>query len=313
MRGEGESLEDWIARAYKTSEYAAIKVGSTGISDYDPQMADDMNDFIVNMDPDALDSGSAAVNIAEFDYIKVNGLTVWFTVNTGDKGHAIIIYWYTKDDEGNLEEYPDVCEYIYAKCDPLIVEETTDAVSESDLDEAVKAPTPIGSGWSLTTNHFAQEKQYDDVNAYYFQLEGDENTPDDEKVIYLPYSFIDENLTYEQAVEMGLQVKIYHYKDDHIALVEGAPLDGELREEGIRFVVNSFSPFVLEWSSEEPEDVPENVSDNKTSTETVTITISGDKTQESEENPNTGAEPMLAAAAAIAAMSCAAIFVNRKR
>ena len=109
---------------------------------------------------------------------------------------------------------------------------------------------------------------------------------------------------------MGLQVKIYHYKDDHIALVEGAPLDGELREEGIRFVVNSFSPFVLEWSSEEPEDVPENVSDNKTSTETVTITISGYKTQESEENPNTGAEPMLAAAAAIAAMSCAAIFVN---
>lgn len=305
VRGEGESLEDWIARAYKTSEYAAIKVGSTGISDYDPQMADDMNDFIVNMDPDALDSGSAAVNIAEFKYIPVNGLNVWFTVNTGDKGHAIIIYWYK---EGSNE--PDLCEYIYAKCDPLIVEETTDAVSESDLDEAVKAPTPIGSGWSLTTNHFAQEKQYDDVNAYYFQLEGDENTPDDEKVIYLPYSFIDENLTYEQAVEMGLQVKIYHYKDDHIALVEGAPLDGELREEGIRFVVNSFSPFVLEWSSEEPEDVPENVSDNKTSTETVTITISGDKAQENEENPNTGAEPMLAAAAAIAAMSCAAIFVN---
>ena len=42
----------------------------------------------------------------------------------------------------------------------------------------------------------------------------------------------------------------------------------------------------------------------------MTITISGYKTQESEENPNTGAEPMLAAAAAIAAMSCAAIFVN---
>ena len=97
---------------------------------------------------------------------------------------------------------------------------------------------------------------------------------------------------------------------DKVKLLKKSERSGEFQKEGIRFVVNSFSPFVLEWSSEEPEDVPENVSDNKTSTETVTITISGDKAQESEENPNTGAEPMLAAAAAIAAMSCAAIFVN---
>ncbi|MGN0629321.1 MAG: hypothetical protein ACI4IW_06805 [Oscillospiraceae bacterium] len=307
-REAGESLEDWIARAYDNSEYVAIKVGSTGISDYDPQMAYDMNDFIVNMDPDDLDSGSAAVNIAEFDYIQVNGLTVWFTVNTGDKGHAIIIYWYR---EGSKE--PDLCEYIYAKCDPLIVEETTDAVSENELNGAVEAPTPIGSGWRLTTNHFPQEKQYDDVNAYYFQLEGDENTPDEEKVIYLPYSFIDENLTYEQAVEMGLQVKIHHYNEDHTELIEGKPIDGELREEGIRFVVSSFSPFVLEWSPEEKEDVPGNVTDDKASTETVTITISGDKAQESEENPNTGAEPPLSAAAAIAFISCSAIIAGIKR
>ena len=282
--------------------YRRLQSTAEGITDYGT--ADNKNISIQGAKRRSISQdGKPRIDLSGFEPVPVNGLNVWVSTISGIT-RVLIIDWYDENDKIIQRDY------LYTRGDDYCWSETASSVSE--LEEPVKKPTPVDDeySWSLTTNHFAQEKQYDDVNAYYFQLEGDENTPDDEKVIYLPYSFIDENLTYEQAVEMGLQVKIYHYKDDHIALVEGAPLDGELREEGIRFVVNSFSPFVLEWSSEEPEDVPENVSDNKTSTETVTITISGYKTQESEENPNTDAEPMLAAAAAIAAMSCAAIFVN---
>ena len=34
---------------------------------------------------------------------------------------------------------------------------------------------------------------------------------------------------------MKLEPKIHHYTDDHSELVEGKPIDGELRPEGIRF------------------------------------------------------------------------------
>lgn len=251
-RNEGESLEDWVERVYENTEYVGIKVGATGVGEYGLDAAEGQNESIFAWNMMDVDSGAAAENIAGFGELMVNGIKVWFTSDAMDRnGHTVIIDWY---EEG--ETKPSVREYIYTRQESLVVEETADAVTEKELEEqyeetgvGVTTPTPLGENWKLTTNHYAQKKENENVNAYYFQLEGDENTPDGDKVIYIPYSFIDENLTYEKAVAQGLQPKLHHYNDDHSEkeLIK----EFQLTPYGIRFVVSDFSPFVLEWTAEE--------------------------------------------------------------
>ena len=248
-RNADESLDAWIERVYRETEYVGTKVGATGVGEYEPESADRTNQFMRSMSMLDIGTGSEAENIAGFSELVVNGIKVWFSSGMDRNGHTVLIDWYK---EG--EEEPSVREYIYNEQESLVVEQKRDSVTEEELKEtgSVEVPTPVlgenDANWKLTTNHYPQTKENENVNAFYFQLEGDENTPEGDKVVYLPYSFIDPELDYDKAVEMKLKPKIHHYTDDHSELVEGKPIDGELCPEGIRFVVDSFSPFVLDWS-----------------------------------------------------------------
>lgn len=260
-REENESIEEWIDRVYEETEYKFYKQGATGVGWYDPYNAVWQEEMMKSFNFSRTDRWSFRENIAWFEDITVNNITVWFTLSDGGNGHTVFVDWYKADENGKPEEEPSVREFVCENYDQLVLERTVDSVTEEELEVggAVLVPTPVDDAeWKLTTNQFAQKKENDEVDAYYFRLEGDENTPDGEKVIYLPYSFIDPEGTkdqngdgvfdYADALALKLNPKIHHYNDDHDELVEGEPLKGELTEYGIRFVVESFSPFVLDWS-----------------------------------------------------------------
>lgn len=254
---DDESTEEWVNRVLNETEYKFNKEGATGVDWYDNYYADFANISMPSHPFQNTDIRSFRENIAQFEYIDVNGIRVWFTFSDGGNGHTVYVDWYKADENGDPEAEPSVREFVYGQWEQLVFEVEAESITESELIESgeVETPTPVvdenETKWVLTTNHFPQTKENENVSAYYFQLEGDENTPDGDKVIYLPYSFIEEGLDYEKALAMKIEPKIHHYNEDHKTLVEGAPIDGELTPYGIRFVVKSFSPFVLEWEIEE--------------------------------------------------------------
>lgn len=251
-RNPDESLGDWVERVYRETEYIGTKVGATGVGEYNPENADMLDRFVRSMNMLEIGRGSEAANIAGFGELGVDNLRIWFASNSMSRnGHVITIDWYK---EGETE--PSVREYLYNEQESLVVRETADSITENELTAEVEVPTPVDDNeWVLTTNHFAQVSRFGEVKSYYFQLEGDENTPEGDKVIYLPYSFVnpfneyDDNkdgiFDYSDAVKVKLNPKIHHYDNDHREL---ETVQGELTPYGIRFVVSSFSPFVLDWS-----------------------------------------------------------------
>lgn len=288
---EGESTEEWVNRVLNETEYKFNKEGATGVDWYDPAYADFANESMPSHPFKDTDIWSFRENIAQFEYIDVNGIRVWFTFSDGGNGHTVFVDWYKADEYGDPAREPSVREFVYGQWEQLVFEVEAESLTESELIEngSVETPTPIidegEKKWKLTTNHYPQVKENENVNAYYFQLEGDENTPDGKKVVYLPYSFIDEDLDYDKAVDMGLEPKIHHYKEDHKTYVEGKPIDGELTPYGIRFEVESFSPFVLEWEEEKhefEETVYEWSEDGKACTAKRVCTVCDDHTEKVE-------------------------------
>lgn len=217
----------------------------------DYKNADDQNAIILSDKTirTIAEDGKPRLDLSGFDVYEVNGLDVYVSYISGIT-RVQIIDWYNANNEIIQRDY------YYSVGDDYCVTQVAEAVEEENLGK-IEAPTPVlgenDANWKLTTNHYPQTKENENVNAYYFQLEGDENTPEGDKVVYLPYSFIDPELDYNKALDMKLKPKIHHYTDDHSELVEGKPIDGELRPEGIRFVVGSFSPFVLAWEKENHE------------------------------------------------------------
>ena len=222
--------------------YKRNNSGAEGMLDY--ENAEEQNEIIRSGKIRTIEKdGKPRLDLSGFEVIEINGLKIYVSTVSGTT-RVQIIDWYNANDEIIQRDY------YYSIGDDYCISKVVDAVEEDDIEEPVQDPTPVkkdGKDWKLTVNHFGQEKSYDNAEAYYFQLEGDENTPEGNKVIYLPYSFIDPELDYDEAVNMELKPKLHHYTDDHSELVEGKPIDGELRPEGIRFVVGSFSPFVLTW------------------------------------------------------------------
>lgn len=225
--------------------YKRNNSGAEGMLDY--ENAEEQNEIIRSGKIRTIEKdGKPRLDLSGFEVIEINGLKIYVSTVSGTT-RVQIIDWYNANDEIIQRDY------YYSIGDDYCISKVVDAVEEDDIEKPVQDPTPVkkdGKDWKLTVNHFGQEKSYDNAEAYYFQLEGNENTPEGNKVIYLPYSFIDPELDCDKAVEMELKPKLHHYTDDHSELVEGKPIDGELRPEGIRFVVGSFSPFVLTWGDE---------------------------------------------------------------
>ena len=210
--------------------------------------------------------GKPRMDLSGMEAFEIEGISVWVGLISGST-RTQIIDWY--DANGNVMQR----DYYYAYNDDVSIEETAEA--EENISSKVEKVTPIGEDWFLTCNHYPQSGRND---AYYFELEAGGDVPEEEKTIYIPYSYLDENLTYAKAVKMGLKPKLHHYDDGHTQI---ELLKGELTEYGIKFVVEHFSPFVIAYDIEE---VKEEIKD------TVVVEIGAYKPErEEEQNPGTGA------------------------
>ena len=239
-REEGESIEAWIERVYENTQYKNYAyVHTSGPNGYDPDFADmQLNGFDEREIESLEENGNnTQITVANFDKRTINGINVWFGENER-RGYSykVLVNWI---GEGNNA----VSEYFYTEQEQFYLEHTEEA--KEKIDSVVEEVTPLGSDWKLTVNHFPQAGRDD---AYYFEMEADGNVPDGKKTIYVPYSYLDENLTYEKAVAMGLKPKLHHYNDGYTQI---ELLKGELTKYGMKFTVESFSPFVIAYDINE--------------------------------------------------------------
>ncbi|MBR5309530.1 MAG: hypothetical protein IKU42_00205, partial [Oscillospiraceae bacterium] len=227
-------------------EYVAFKINESGGGSknyYDPWKPVDQDVVIQGGDFfDITDWRTRCLNIAYFRCENIDGIDVWYTGNAGGE-QTMIIDWYTSTDENAK---PAKREFIYVKYEDYLNKATTSSVTKEELKEnygtGVTEATPIGKNWKLNVNHYPQSK-YNDEYAYYFQLEATGEVPEGKKIIYIPYSYIDEDLDYEKALELKLHPKLKHYDDSHN---KKENIDGVLTPYGMMFVVSDFSPFIIE-------------------------------------------------------------------
>lgn len=186
------------------------------------------------------DNGYPSLTVGNIEPFEIDGITVWLAYGI-DRTQVLVVNWYDKDGK----QIGQKGDYIYFNGGDCVQVSETDAISS--ITEMVTDPTPLGSGWFLTCKQFAQQGN---EKNYYFRLEAGGDVPgsDTEKIVYLPYSFIEEGLTYDEAQERGLNPKLHHYDDGHNEL---EMIPGELTPYGIKFVTKSFSPFVLDWGEDD--------------------------------------------------------------
>lgn len=228
---------------------------------YDPGRARDQLSF---MDNGKIDIGKHIIRQVHLcKSFTVDGITIWYAQDIGSVNFNLI-NWYTDDKNGNKVPLTDskgepIREYFTFEMLPFF-ERTTTQVAQSeeeieDIEEPTMAVAEKNNVNSLSVMNTQEDlgkliyttyPQEGNESAHYFELnyEGAEEAIEGkDRVIYLPYSCLKEGLTYEQAKGKTFTVK--HYEEDKQTIRD--TLTGEATEKGLRFVVGSFSPFVVEW------------------------------------------------------------------
>ena len=197
--------------------------------------------------------------LVQYETMTVEGRTIYYP--GAQEEWVQILRWYSASGEELSTEY------IGGQCDAFAFETTTPCyvdgvdtyVNENKFKsaqtvngqaKAVDKPVMIGGngevgGCSLSCEMFPQE----DGNSYYFRLQiKGGNGNQGKKIVYLPYSFMGADMTYEKAKTLSAS-EIHHFNDAH---QKTEALTGEYTPYGIRFEVNSFSPFTLNWEETSP-------------------------------------------------------------
>ena len=207
-------------------------------------------------------AGIVTYPVTLYNLLKVSEADVYYTATTNEWMH--LIQWLDKDDNVISTEYfcgqADDCFFetvteCYADNVETYVNENKFKAEQTEGGQpvAVAEPILIGGkgevgGCSLSCQMFPQEGE----DSYYFRLSlvgGNGNNG--QKIIYLPYSFMGGNWDYAGVTAANLPAPVIHHFND--AHQQTETITGEYTAYGIRFVVNSFSPFTLNW--EVPGDI----------------------------------------------------------
>lgn len=159
-----------------------------------------------------------------------------------------------------------------------------DDISKADKENGiVKKPTLVlpelgNNAFTFTAQLFPQQINSSDKNPnikYYLRLETDVPPAmlEDGVDVYIPYSMIHPALTYEKALD-DKKFKVAHLYDDDR---HKENLTGEPTEYGMKFVVNSFSPFVIEVEEEEQSgnNTPGNTGSSGGGSSGISVTYNG--------------------------------------
>ena len=187
-------------------------------------------------------------------------------------GGQSVIYWY-KDAEAaeNDRSNPMMIEYVADTTDVICVTSRTEIVDSEDklTNMPVDNVTCVRSGyggrdWHLVVRRYPQRGD----NACHWELYlenecGDYEPLTEESVIYMPYPnghaySEEEGCAVDKAGNL-CSYEIYHYNSEYS---DCESLVGEHTPYGIRFNVDSLSPFVLDWGNFEGDLTPDQGEDD---------------------------------------------------
>lgn len=234
-------------------------------TEYSTRAANKQKEFVENstpVNPNDLWLG----NLCPLDKRSVGNEGIDYYCTIIEENHVILIQFY--DSQGNLIEVgPEgnkkLGYYYTIEVEPFhyaLSSSVVDDISKAEKDSSgiVEKPTLVlpdlgANTFTFTAQLFPQQINSSDKNPnikYYLRLETDVPAAmlEDGVDVYIPYSMIHPDLTYEKALD-DKKFKVKHLYDDDS---HKENLTGEPTEYGMKFVVDSFSPFVIEVEEPEP-------------------------------------------------------------
>ena len=213
----------------------------------------DANEIIQWMDTETVGS---SVSVGEWPVLQTlntyDGVTLFIpTIPTNlDAGLVYYFYWY--EDEAALDQNrPSEIWWFAEKSAPFVKAIAYPACdSESDIPDDYDGAIIIeNENWTMITERYLQNGE----NAQHYELrltDGKGNTisPKRNTVIYLPYP---DGLSYDE----GATYTLRHYDAQGSQEIVTSLTPTKI---GLRFEINSFSPFVLQWEEHPiPTNTPE--------------------------------------------------------
>ncbi|MDD3337209.1 MAG: hypothetical protein PHI98_17160 [Eubacteriales bacterium] len=156
-----------------------------------------------------------------------------------DAGLVYLFFWYNSEEELN-QNTPSEVWWFAERAAPFVkVTKNVAVSSEEQVPAWYEGAIVIGKvGWTLITEDYLQKGD----NAQFYEIhladnDGNIINPQENVVVYLPYP---QGHSYDD----GHTYTLKHYTADGEEMVSRLlPM-----ENGLRFMVNSFSPFVLGWT-----------------------------------------------------------------
>lgn len=174
------------------------------------------------------------------EYQEIGGIQVSYAADQGYRYK--IVQWLRKEDNGTYTVLG--YSYVWGRNDAFINEIQTPGVAAGS-EAASEEPFVIGEGMQLRCDRYPQYGGDGKIQYFQFRAYGDH---EGDYILYIPYEYFDMKVDDGLALrDRGQRPRINHYYEDH-ALRE--TIVGEYTEYGVKFTTKSFSPFVVDCSTQ---------------------------------------------------------------
>lgn len=189
---------------------------------------------------DTQDNSWRTLPYVDTDYQEIGGIQVSYAADQGYRYK--IVQWLHKEDNGTYTVLG--YSYVWGRNDAFINEIQTSGVAAGS-EAASEEPFVIGEGMQLRCDRYPQYGGDGKIQYFQFRAYGDH---EGDYILYIPYEYFDMKVDDGLALrDRGQRPRINHYYEDH-ALRE--TIVGEYTEYGVKFTTKSFSPFVVDCSTQ---------------------------------------------------------------
>lgn len=174
------------------------------------------------------------------DYQEIGGIQVSYAADQGYRYK--IVQWLHKEDNGTYTVLG--YSYVWGRNGAFINEIQTSGVAAGS-EAASEEPFVIGEGMQLRCDRYPQYGGDGKIQYFQFRAYGDH---EGDYILYIPYEYFGMDPADGLALrDRGQRPRINHYYEDH-TLRE--TIVGEYTEYGVKFTTESFSPFVVDCSTQ---------------------------------------------------------------
>ena len=189
---------------------------------------------------DTQDNSWRTLPYVDTDYQEIGGIQVSYAADQGYRYK--IVQWLRKEDNGTYTVLG--YSYVWGRNDAFINEIQTSGVAAGS-EAASEEPFVIGEGMQLRCDRYPQYGGDGKIQYFQFRAYGDH---EGDYILYIPYEYFGMDPADGLALrDRGQRPRINHYYEDH-TLRE--TIVGEYTEYGVKFTTKSFSPFVVDCSTQ---------------------------------------------------------------